>query len=220
MHAQNYWTKHNINKKLHFLTEYLSHWYFSSQDRLKRLLVPRISVRGKTNDDGITHLFFSKNNFCWSSTFDLSKARSKLFGWIDLDLEVLTASSFVSALEPLSVPLPLLSCGKHVPEPCESSTLRFFYWLCLPFREKLWQFTLSGTPTLFLRWTTSLHIINRSLLNNQVLWTFRKVMCIKTIWSSSSTCVTEIWINLDVNIKFKISIKYSANERWTNMQSL
>ena len=126
MHAQNYWTKHNINKKLHFLTEYLRHWYLSSQDRLKRLLVPRISVRGKTNDDGITHLFFSKNNFCWSSTFDLSKARSKLFGWINLDLEVLTASSFVSALEPLSVPLPLLSCGKHVPEPCESSTLRFF----------------------------------------------------------------------------------------------
>jgi hypothetical protein len=35
-------------------------------------------VRGKTNDDGISHLFFSKNNFCWSSTFDLSKARSKL----------------------------------------------------------------------------------------------------------------------------------------------
>jgi hypothetical protein len=35
MHAQNYWTKHNINKKLHFLTEYLNHWYFSSQDRLK-----------------------------------------------------------------------------------------------------------------------------------------------------------------------------------------
>jgi hypothetical protein len=32
-------------------------------------------------------------------------------------------SSFVSALKPLSVPLPLLSCGKHVPEPCESSTL-------------------------------------------------------------------------------------------------
>jgi hypothetical protein len=26
-------------------------------------------------------------------------------------------------LEPLSVPLPLLSCDKHVPEPCESSTL-------------------------------------------------------------------------------------------------
>ena len=125
MHAQNYWTKHNISKKLHFLTEYLSHWYFSSQDRLKRLLVPRISVRGKTNDDGIFHLFFSKNNFCWSSTFDLSKARSKLFGWIDLDLEVLAASSFVSALEPLSVPILLLSCGKHVhvPEPCESSTL-------------------------------------------------------------------------------------------------
>jgi hypothetical protein len=24
------------------------------------------------------------------------------------------------------VQLPLLSCGKHVPEPCESSTLRFF----------------------------------------------------------------------------------------------
>ena len=70
-------------------SEYLSHLYFSSQDRLKRLLVPRISVRGKTNDDGISHLFFSKNNFCWSSTFDLSKDKSKLFGWIDLDLEVL-----------------------------------------------------------------------------------------------------------------------------------
>jgi hypothetical protein len=39
----------------------------------------------KTNDDGISHLFFSKNNFCWSSTFDLSKARSKLFGWIYLN---------------------------------------------------------------------------------------------------------------------------------------
>jgi hypothetical protein len=37
-----------------------------------------------------------------------------------------TTSSFVSALEPLSVPLPLLSRGKHVPEPCESSTLGFF----------------------------------------------------------------------------------------------
>ena len=123
MHAQNYWTKHNINKKLHFLTEYLRHWYFSSQDRLKRLLVQRISVRGKTNDDGISHLFFSKSNFCWSSTFDLSKTRSKLFGRIYLDLEVLAVSSFVSALEPMSVPLPLLSGGKHVLEPCESSTL-------------------------------------------------------------------------------------------------
>ena len=122
MHAQNYWTKHN--KKTPFSdSEYLSHWYFSRQDQLKRLLVPRISVRGKTNDDGIYHLFFSKNNFCWSSTFDLSKAISKLFGWIDLDLEVLAVSSFVSALEPLSVPIPLLSCGKYVPEPCESSKL-------------------------------------------------------------------------------------------------
>jgi hypothetical protein len=151
-------------------------------------------------------------------------------------------ASFVSALEPLSLPLPLLSCDKHVPEPCESSTLgssidswdipssfvfpltdihgtkrRFnrswlekyqwlrysesengvfclccvlfnssehafvknsinhtwvFYWLFLPFREKLWQYTLSGTPTLFPRWTTSLHIINRSLLINQVLRLF------------------------------------------------
>jgi hypothetical protein len=95
-------------------------------------------------------------------------------------------------LEPLSVPLPLLSCGKHT---------WIFYWLFLPFREKLWQFTLSGTPTVFPRRTTSLHIINRSLLINQVLWTFRKMMCIKTVWYSSSTCVTEIWINLDVNIR-------------------
>jgi hypothetical protein len=66
----------------------------------------RSSSSGEQSRDPI--YFFSKNNFCWSSTFDLSKDKSKLFGWIDLDLEVL-AASFVSALEPLSVPIPKLN---------------------------------------------------------------------------------------------------------------
>ena len=132
----------------------------------------------------------------WPSAIDIKF--SFLFGWIDLDLEVLAASSFVSALEPLSVPIPLLSCGKHVQEPCESSTLGSSIDSFCRLEKKTMTIYFVRDP-----YFVPPMIINRSLLINQVLWIFRKVMCIKTVWSSSSTCVTEIWINLDVNIKFK-----------------
>ena len=126
MHAQNYWTKHNINKKTPFFnSEYLNHWYFSSQDRLNRLLVPRILSEEKQTTMEYPIYFSAKTTCVGRQRLTCQKPDLNYlpFGWIDLDLEILAASSFVSALEPLSVPLPLLSCDKHVPEPCESSRL-------------------------------------------------------------------------------------------------